>query len=62
MWALTVAIIYFGFFLAIGIIAKRAIDRWMDRSGADLADIHAQAGSNRRSRKVFLLGYWRDER
>jgi hypothetical protein len=62
MWALTVAVIYFGSFLAIGIVAKVVLDRLMARHGADLEDVHAQAGKNRRERTVFLLGAWRKER
>lgn len=61
MWALVVAIIYFGAFIAIGIVAKMALDKLMARTGADLADVQAQAGPNRRKRSVFLLGAWRDE-
>jgi hypothetical protein len=59
MWALVVAIIYFGSF--IGIVAKMALDKLMVRTGADLADVQAQAGPNRKKRSVFLLGAWRDE-
>jgi hypothetical protein len=61
MWALVVAGIYFGSFLAIGIIAKVTLGKLMQRSGADLSEVQAQAGANRRKRKVFLLGAWRDE-
>jgi hypothetical protein len=61
MRALVTAVIYFGTFLAIGLIAKMLIGRWMGRHGADLDDVHAQAGENRRKRKVFLLGAWRNE-
>jgi hypothetical protein len=61
MWALVVAIIYFGSFIAIGIVAKMALDKLMVRTGADLADVQAQAGPNRKKRSVFLLGAWRDE-
>jgi hypothetical protein len=61
MKALWTAIIYFGTFLAIGLAAKLALGRWMDRRGADLSDVQAQAGPNRRKRKLFLLGAWRDE-
>jgi hypothetical protein len=61
MSALPTAIIYFGSFLAIGLIAKMAIGRWMDRSGADLDDLRAQAGPRRGKRKAFLLGAWRNE-
>jgi hypothetical protein len=62
MRALMVAVIYLGTFLAIGFVAKKAIDRWMGRHGADLDDVHQQAGQRRGSRKVFLLGAWRDEK
>jgi hypothetical protein len=61
MWALVVAIIYFGSFIAVGIVAKIALDKLMARTGADLADVQAQAGPNRKKRSVFLLGVWRDE-
>jgi len=58
MWAATVAAIYFGTFIAVGIAANAALRRW---TGADLADVQAQAGPNRRKRTVFLLGAWRNE-
>jgi hypothetical protein len=61
MRALLIALLYFGSFLAIGLIAKVMIDKWMVRRSLDLADIQAQAGPNRRKRRVFLLGFWRDE-
>jgi len=61
MWALAVATIYFGSFLAVGIIARIAMRKLMERTGADLADVQAQAGPHRGKRKVFLLGAWRDE-
>jgi hypothetical protein len=61
MWALVVAVIYLGSFLAIGIIAKVALGKLMRQTGVDLTDVQAQAGPNRRKRKVFLLGAWRDE-
>ena len=62
LWALVVAVIYFGSFIAIGIIARIALERLMSRSGADLSDVQAQAGPNRERRAVFLLGAWRSER
>ena len=62
MWALTVAVIYFGTFIALGYIAKLALGRLMERTGADLGEVQAQAGSNRRPRRLFLLGAWRTER
>ena len=61
MGALVTAIIYFGSFLAIGLIAKLAIGRWMGRRNLDLPEIQAQAGPRRGKRRLFLLGFWRDE-
>jgi hypothetical protein len=61
MWALTVAVIYFGTFIALGYIAKLVLGRLMERTGADLAEVQAQAGPNRRQRRLFLLGVWRTE-
>jgi hypothetical protein len=40
---------------------KVALDWLMQRRGADLDDVHAQAGPNREPRRVFLLGIWRTE-
>lgn len=57
MRALFTALIFFGSFLAIGALAKR----WLDRRGVDLPDVQGQAGPNRRKRRVFLLGSWRNE-
>ena len=59
--AFATAIVYFGFFLAVGIIAKSALDRWMHGKDLDLSEIQAQAGSNRGKRRLFLLGFWREE-
>ena len=59
MKALVVAAIYLLPFIAIGWIAKRVIDRRM--RGTNLIDVHDLAGPNRRKRKVFLLGSWREE-
>jgi hypothetical protein len=61
MRALLTALIYFGSFLAIGLIAKVTIGRWMNRSGVDLPDLQVQAGPRREKRKAFLLGTWRNE-
>jgi hypothetical protein len=61
MSALDVAVIHFGTFLALGWGARRLIDRTMQRHGADLEDVHQQAGPHRRPRQVFLLGFWRQE-
>jgi hypothetical protein len=60
MWALTVATLYFGTFLVIGWLARRVLDRWMERRGVGLDEVHRQAGP-RGERTVFLLGAWRKE-
>jgi hypothetical protein len=44
-------------FVIIGVAVKLL----MRRKGVDLSDVQSKAGSNRRPRKVFLLGFWRDE-
>ena len=61
MRALFVATVYLGTFLLLGWLAKRGLDRWMARHGADLGDVHDQAG-RRGERTVFLLGFRRKER
>jgi hypothetical protein len=61
MSPLVTALIYFGSFLVVGLFAKVAIGMWMKRNGVDLPDLRAQAGPNRRKRRAFLLGAWRDE-
>ena len=60
MWALFVATVYFGTFLAIGWVAKRVLYRWMAQRGVELSEVHRQAG-RRGERTVFLLGAWRKE-
>jgi hypothetical protein len=57
MRALEIFVIYVAPFLIIGITAKLL----MKRRSVDLSDVQAQAGPNRRARKVFLLGAWRNE-
>jgi hypothetical protein len=44
-------------FVLIGI----AVRLLMGRKGVELSDVQRQAGSNRRPRKIFLLGFWRTE-
>ena len=61
MDALTTAVIYFGSFLVLGVIAKLAVRWWARRRDVDLAEIHREAGPNRGKRRVGLLGFWRDE-
>jgi hypothetical protein len=57
MRALETLVIYVAPFFIIGIAARLL----MKRRGVDLSDVQTQAGANRRARKVFLLGAWRDE-
>jgi hypothetical protein len=59
MKALGVAVIYFGSFLALGVIARAIIRRWtsdMDLPGHRKPD-ERQGQRNRR----FLLGSWRND-
>ena len=60
MCALTTAVIYFGSFLYVGMIAKMLVSQFMPRNDLDLSEIRAQAG-RRGKRRVFPLGFWRDE-
>lgn len=48
-------------YLAPFLIIAAAVKLLMKRRGVDLSDVQAQAGPNRRTRKVFLLGGWRRE-
>jgi hypothetical protein len=57
MRALETLVIYVAPFFIIGIAARLL----MKRRGDDLSDVQSQAVTNRRARKVFLLGAWRDE-
>ena len=57
MLALETLVIYLAPFLIIA----TAVKLLMKRRGADLSDVQAQAGPNRRARKLFLLGGWRSE-
>ena len=59
MRALYTAILYFGSFLVLGWIAKRALDKWMSSHGEHLSEIQSQAGESRRKSPRFLLGVWR---
>ena len=61
MRALVTAVVYFGSFLAIGLTAKLVVGRWMNRRNLDLSEIQAQVGPRRGKRRIFLLGFWRDE-
>lgn len=59
MKALLVAFIYLAPFVIIGVIVKMIMKQRM--TGSDLNDIQNMAGPNRRKRRLFLLGSWRDE-
>jgi len=59
--ALTTAAIYFGSFLAVGLIARLVVRRWLNLRDIDLSEIRTQLGPNRRKSSRFLLGIWRKE-
>ena len=59
--ALTPAAIYFGSFLAVGLIARLVVRRWLNLRDIDLSEIRTQLGPNRRKSSRFLLGIWRKE-
>ena len=44
-------------FVVIGIAVKVL----MKRRGVELTDVQSQAGSNRRPRRMYLFGFWREE-
>jgi hypothetical protein len=62
LWALIVAVIYFGSVIAFGAVAKFVCARLMNRHGVDLVDVQEQAGDKRGERDAFLLGIWRKEK
>jgi hypothetical protein len=59
MRALATAVLYFGSFLLLGYGTRRLLAAWMDRHGATLDDVQAQAGDSGRKGGSFLLGVWR---
>ena len=61
MGALETALIYFGSFLALAIIAKLTVGRWMSRRNLDPSPVRVQTGLPRGRRRPFLLGFWHDE-
>ena len=61
MGALQTALIYFGSFLVLGIIAKLAVGRWMNRKDLDPSPVRTQMALPRGRRRLFLLGFWREE-
>jgi len=61
MSALATAAIYFGSFVAVGLIASVALRRWQNLRDIDLSEIRGQLGPNRRKSSRFLLGIWRKE-
>jgi len=59
--ALYTAILFFGTFIVIGWLGKRALDRWMAKHGATLPEVNEQAGKSAGKGRRFLLGFWRNE-
>lgn len=57
MDALLILAAYVAPFVALGIVAKR----WIDRKNVGLSDVQAEGDPNRKTRPRFLLGIWRDE-
>src|SRR5262249_58239551 len=61
MNALGIAAIYFGAFVAIGLVASYAAKSWLNLRDIDLSEIRTQFGPNRRKSSRFLLGICRKE-
>jgi hypothetical protein len=59
--SLVTAAIYFGSFLAIAVIAKLAVSRWLSMRDIDLSEIRSQLGPDRRKSNRYLLGFWRKD-
>jgi hypothetical protein len=62
LWALTVAVIYFGSVIAFGAIARMICARLMDRHGVELKDVQEQGGGEPSNRDAYLLGISRKDR
>lgn len=58
MRAFATTTLSFSSFLPLGYGAERLIDLWMERHGAGLDEVQAQAGDNGRKGGSFLLGVW----
>jgi hypothetical protein len=58
MRALVTAIIYFGSFMVLGWLAKRALDSWTASRGSHPSEVQGQSGEGRPRRTRFLLGVW----
>ncbi|MBV8493724.1 MAG: hypothetical protein JO162_09630 [Alphaproteobacteria bacterium] len=61
MHALVTAAIYFGSFLAIGLVAKLVVGHWLNLRDIDLSEIRMQLGPSRRKSSRYRLGFWRKE-
>ena len=61
MNAFATAAIYFGAFVAVGLIVKVAAGRWLNMRDIDLSEVRRQLGPNQRKSSRFLLGIWRKE-
>lgn len=62
LWALTVAVIYFGSVIAFGAIARTVCARLMERHGVELRDVQEQGGGEPSNRDAYLLGISRKDR
>lgn len=62
LWALTVAVIYFGSIIAFGAIARTVCARLMERHGVELRDVQEQGGGEPSNRDAYLIGLSRKDR
>jgi hypothetical protein len=58
---MTLTLVNFALTVVPFVVVGMAVRLVMKRRGVELSDVQSQAGQNRRRRKVFLLGAWRDE-
>jgi hypothetical protein len=60
-WAMTLTLINLALTVVPFVVIGIAIRLWMKRKGVDLDEVQSQAGTNRRPRKLYLFGFWREE-
>jgi hypothetical protein len=58
MRALYTAIIYFGTFLLLGWVAKRALDKWTAHNGEHPSQVQGKTSESSPPQTRFLLGVW----
>jgi hypothetical protein len=58
MRALFTAVIYFGTFLLLGWLAKRALDRWTAHNGKHPSEVQGPPPEGQPRQTRFLLGAW----